>query len=392
MGLVEEDCLDILTTVDRSNIDYVDFIETAEHLSTELREQGAYLVIALTHMRWRNDIRLASDSRGLDLILGGHDHESGVLEVNGTLIVKSGAEFRYLSKMYVVKDPTNGKFQFSCHKISTMKHMEEDADIKLIVKRYTDNVEYMLSEALCQIDMDLDGRCATVQRGECHLGNLIAMLEATHAEVALLNSGTLRSDRIHSAGPLNMHDLMQILPIKDPVLVGEATGQQLYEALENGVRNYPALDGRFPQVAGIQFGFDPDQRLGQRIAIDTVKVEGKSLDLKRKYLVAMKEYLTKGKDRYTMFAKCPMQFDFENALMLSTILINHFESIQIVRGLKTCKSGHRMGLVGVSSSPSVSAIKRIPSEKLDGVGVAVVPGVEGRIFHILTESQTELEG
>lgn len=42
-----------------------------------------------------------------------------------------------------------------------------------------------------------------------------------------------------------MHDLLQILPLKDPVLVVEATGQQLYEGLENGVSIYPDLDGRY---------------------------------------------------------------------------------------------------------------------------------------------------
>ena len=31
-------------------------------------------VIALTHMRTPNDIRLAEQVAGLDLILGGHDH------------------------------------------------------------------------------------------------------------------------------------------------------------------------------------------------------------------------------------------------------------------------------------------------------------------------------
>lgn len=41
-----------------------------------------------------------------------------------------------------------------------------------------------------------------------------------------------------------MHDLLVILPIVDPVLVVRVTGEQLLEALENGVYKYPALDGR----------------------------------------------------------------------------------------------------------------------------------------------------
>ncbi|KAJ8380796.1 hypothetical protein SKAU_G00015740 [Synaphobranchus kaupii] len=247
----------------------------------------------------------------------------------------------------------------------------------------------MLEETLCQIEVDLDGRCTTVRREECNLGNLItnAMLEATHADVALLNSGTLRSDTIHPAGLLTMHDLLQILPMQDPVLVVEVTGQHLYEGLENAVRNYPALDGRFPQVSGMQFGFDPQGSPGNRVVMETIKVQGQNLDKDKKYLVAMKEYLTKGKDGYTMFLDCRHMFDIESAQTLSTILINHFESGKIIHGLKTCRSGHRMSLIKASSSPSVSAMEQTPRGKT--AVVMTVPGVEGRIFHVTQDSQSE---
>ena len=33
------------------------------------------MVLALTHMRLPNDLRLASGVPGLDAVLGGHDHE-----------------------------------------------------------------------------------------------------------------------------------------------------------------------------------------------------------------------------------------------------------------------------------------------------------------------------
>ena len=40
--------------------------------------QGADYIIALTHMRWPNDIRLAEQVDEIDLILGGHDHDYNV--------------------------------------------------------------------------------------------------------------------------------------------------------------------------------------------------------------------------------------------------------------------------------------------------------------------------
>ena len=52
-------------------------------------------------------------------------------------------------------------------------------------------------------------------------------------------------------------------------------------ALENGVSKYPVLEGRFPQVAGITYGFDPDKPPGQRVSAKHVKVQGSYLDLDR---------------------------------------------------------------------------------------------------------------
>ena len=39
-----------------------------------LRELGAEIVIALTHMDMISDERLSQEVQGIDLILGGHDH------------------------------------------------------------------------------------------------------------------------------------------------------------------------------------------------------------------------------------------------------------------------------------------------------------------------------
>jgi 5'-nucleotidase len=50
------------------------------------------------------------------------------------------------------------------------------------------------------------------------------MLEATEAEIALLNSGTLRSDRIHPKGEFKIRDLLSILPFPDLLVVIEVTG------------------------------------------------------------------------------------------------------------------------------------------------------------------------
>ena len=45
----------------------------------------------------------------------------------------------------------------------------------------------------------------------------------------------------------------------------EVSGQQVLEALENGVSEFPKLAGKFPQVAGLKFEWNSDLEPFQRI-------------------------------------------------------------------------------------------------------------------------------
>jgi 2',3'-cyclic-nucleotide 2'-phosphodiesterase (5'-nucleotidase family) len=52
VGLVEEDWLQ--TIVNLPSVEFLDFVLEGRRLATELRSQGAQLVVALTHMRMPN--------------------------------------------------------------------------------------------------------------------------------------------------------------------------------------------------------------------------------------------------------------------------------------------------------------------------------------------------
>ena len=58
----------------------------------------------------------------------------------------------------------------------------------------------------------------------------------------------------------------------------------MHQVLENGVSHYPYLEGRFPQVAGIQFAFDPSKPSGQRIDPRLIKVQNQYLELDKVYI------------------------------------------------------------------------------------------------------------
>lgn len=71
-------------------------------------------------------------------------------------------------------------------------------------------------------------------------------------------------------------------------------------ALENAVSQYPKLEGRFPQVAGISFGFDPMMPPGSRVDPNLVRIGDEYLSPTQSYKLATKSFLYSGCDGYTV--------------------------------------------------------------------------------------------
>ena len=92
-------------------------------------------MIALTHMRTPNDIRLAENVPEVDLILGGHDHVYEKRKVNGTYILKSGTDFRQFSK--ITLDFKESPVNVEIEAIDVTKNYEPDVELDSILEKYT---------------------------------------------------------------------------------------------------------------------------------------------------------------------------------------------------------------------------------------------------------------
>ena len=249
IGLVEEDWLEKVSTIDPADVEYIDFVTEGRNLTRKLRAEGVDYVIALTHMRWPNDERLAENVNEIDLILGGHDHDVGLRKVNGRTIVKSGTDFRnYAVITLTFKNDSVVDVDVQVSDVDSS--IPEDEEVKSLVDKYAKSMGENMDVVLGHIDVDLDGRFKIIRTQESNLGNFITdiMLSSTEADFAMLNAGVLRSDRIHPRGEFKMRDVMEILPFMGSVVVVTVTGNQVLAALENGVSKYPAHEGCFPQV------------------------------------------------------------------------------------------------------------------------------------------------
>ena len=75
IGIAEREWIDILHDLEHDVV-YTNYKRSAAEFAKKLRsEQGCDYIIAVTHMRLKHDLVFAKEVPGVDLVLGGHDHD-----------------------------------------------------------------------------------------------------------------------------------------------------------------------------------------------------------------------------------------------------------------------------------------------------------------------------
>lgn len=333
MGLVEKEWLETLTTIEMDEVIFEDYVVVAKRILEGWKTYNPVdLVVALTHMRVNNDTRLMEEVPEIDLVLGGHDHHYEVKQVGETTFCKSGTDFREFTMLTINFTRTHGRPNVSHKRVQITSDITPDPGLEKSLSKYIDEMGAKMKMKIGETAVALDGRFTTIRREESNLGNLVVdvMREAIRADVVLLNSGTLRIDEIVRPGKIRMQELVGILPMLDHVVMLEMSGETLIAALQNGVSKWPALEGRFLQVSGVQFMFeafkDDDGKNVTRVLPETVKVGGEPVDLKRMYKVGTKDYLMHGKDGFTMFPKCTVLIGPDMEIVIPTLVRNYFSA------------------------------------------------------------------
>jgi 2',3'-cyclic-nucleotide 2'-phosphodiesterase (5'-nucleotidase family) len=285
-----------------------DFCATARRVVPELRAQGAQLVVALTHLENAQDQQFARCA-GVDLIIGGHDHARFEDRTSGAPIFKVAADALELGRVTLDVDKRTGAVRnVGWEVIPVTEQVPHDPAFAEAMRQY-DVLLAELSRQVGSTDVALDARSTSNRTGETNLGSFIAdtLREAAGADVALVNGGFIRADTTFTPGVLTRRDMLSILPFNDDVVVLEVSGATLRAALENGVSlsAEDARPGRFPQVAGLRFSFDPSRPKGQRVV--QVTVGGKELRADATYTLATLRFIAGGKDGYTMLKGAPLR-------------------------------------------------------------------------------------
>src|SRR5215510_3608650 len=179
-------------------------LEAAAEYLPALQREGVDVIVAVTHLTFAEDRELAEHFPEISLIIGGHEHFPIAAVENRTLISKAGSDAKFVARIDVNRR-TNGTIERFYELLPITNALADEPQTKAVVDAYEARLGLELNTVIGRTNAPLDAVSVRLRASETNAGNLVAdaMRADTGAEIAILNSGGIRSDRIHAAGAVN---------------------------------------------------------------------------------------------------------------------------------------------------------------------------------------------
>ena len=311
--------------------EFLPVMDTAAKLAKELRGQGANLIVALAHLDFVEDMEIFQ-SGIVDVLLSGQDHYYIFHDNGKSLWMDSGEDAEKVGvvdvhmKSYMKRGKKRFSWEADMRFVDTI-NFPEDGAIASKVNEYDKFLSKELDIEIGKTTTELDSRKKTVRTEEAAIGNLIAdaMRDGVDADIGFANGGGIRAKKIYAPGTMiTRRDILSELPFGNVVVKLELTGAQIWAALENGVSQVESNAGRFPQVSGVSFIYNPKAKAGSRVI--SAKIGGQPLNKGRTYTVATNNYAAGGGDGYSVFKKAKVIIDASGATILAGMVMDYIKA------------------------------------------------------------------
>jgi sulfur-oxidizing protein SoxB len=258
------------------------------------REEGAQVVVVLSHNGMDVDLKMASRVSGIDAIMGGHTHDAipepvKVKNAGGTtLVINSGSNGKFLSVLDF--DVRNGKVRDFKYRLLPIfsNFIEADPKMEAYIEKVRKPYLRDLNEKLGVADELL------YRRGNFNgtFDQLIldAMLDVMNAEVAF-SPGFRWGVSVLPGEPITFDHVMTQTAITYPnTTLNRMTGERIKLVLEDVADNifnedpYYQQGGDMVRVGGLKYSIDPTKTIGNRIS--NMTLNGKPVSASKEYKVA----------------------------------------------------------------------------------------------------------
>ncbi|MCM2465458.1 bifunctional metallophosphatase/5'-nucleotidase [Methanoculleus oceani] len=220
--------------------------ELPGHIAHLRDEEGVDLVVVISHLGFPQEVKLAREVDGIDVLLSGHTHnrlfEPAV--VNDTVIIQSGCHGSFLGRLDLTVE-NRRVTRFDHELIVVGEEIRPDPGVEEMVEGIMEPHREYLSRVVGETRTGLNRNTVL----EATMDNLLlqALIDATGAQIAFSNGW--RYGAPVPPGPVTVNDLWNIIPVNPPVSTVEITGRELKAMMEENLERTFARDP-YEQMGG----------------------------------------------------------------------------------------------------------------------------------------------
>jgi 5'-nucleotidase len=250
------------------------------------------LVIAVTHIGFDQDQKLAEACPRINVIVGGHTHTElpTPIKLNDTVICQAGSYAKYIGRLDLVF--SQGRVtEYKGSLILLDDHIKARPDIASIIDEHKKQLDDKLGVVIGTTEVTLDGRARWCAPGEnTNFATLVGYVMATRSgtKAAVFNAGSIRQSV--QPGNITPGDVYTALPFPNTVVTLNLTGADLAKILQQSADLEEGRGGKL-QTYGIDYGLQDG-----KVKID--KIGGTDFDPQRVYAIATHDFLAAGGDGY----------------------------------------------------------------------------------------------
>lgn len=280
---------------DTERIMYKDALETSKEEVKYLKEtKNCSVVIPMTHQFSAEDCALSKAlGDDVDVILGAHDHSTEFTSVCGHapyLKAASNLKTQWVITLWLNDDGHVESVDGRLLSLTDADPFDNDIHAKVVEWEEKGSVEMGKKCGCSKTDIDaIDAH----SRQQLTTGGIFFTdaVRAFHkTDVAMINGGTIRGDKVYQAGDLTKATLTQMHPFGNAIVKVYATGKQLNDYINEMLNCWENVCGNFVQVSGLKYTFKSDAPVGKRLVSLTLP-DDTPINATKKYTVALSDYM-----------------------------------------------------------------------------------------------------
>ncbi|MCO4776176.1 MULTISPECIES: thiosulfohydrolase SoxB [Lentibacter] len=258
----------------------------------EVRDQGAELVVVLSHNGFDVDKKMAGNVEGIDVILSGHTHDAlpEPVLVGKTHIIASGSNGKFVSRVDL--DVRDGEMKGIKHKLIPIFSdvITPDADVAKLIDVQRAPYEDQLKEVIGTTDTLLYRRGNFNGSWDDLICN--ALMSEREADIAM-SPGVRWGPSILPGQEITREDIWNVTSMTyGEAYRSEMTGEFIKVILEDVGDNlfnpdpYYQQGGDMVRIGGMGYKIDVSKPQGERISEMTLLKTGEAIDPAKNYVVA----------------------------------------------------------------------------------------------------------